>query len=264
MRPRLVGFDAFGTLFSFRHPPGHTYYQLALKHGIQIPRNIAAVSQTDAADLMHLSLMKALEEQSKSSPTNYTSAITTTGSPSKESSSRLWWELVVRRTLELATGIAEPPQRFAEYFNDLFHHFSTADPYLLFPDTKPALETLRQRHKSNVHLVCLSNSDERLLGILKGLGIADYFDLILSSKSLGVQKPNPEFFRLALKHLSDPAPSPSECLYVGDDIHRDYDGAINAGWESRLINRSGGSKSGGNDRVDVRAITSLIELVYSS
>jgi YjjG family noncanonical pyrimidine nucleotidase len=61
---------------------------------------------------------------------------------------------------------------------------------------------------------------------LKASGLANYFQSVIISESVGYRKPAPEIFNLALKELQV---TPNEALFVGDSISHDYQGAINAG-----------------------------------
>jgi REG-2-like HAD superfamily hydrolase len=178
--------------------------------------------------------MRALHEQMLHSPNYHVDD----NCGNFSTSSRPWWRQVVCRTLELG-GIDKPNRapQFDEYFEHLFQYFSTAEPYKLYPDTELALKRLRELHPTAC-LACLSNSDERLRSILDGLGIAGDFDLILDSRSIGSKKPDQKFFSTAMFKSGVDGLEPMECLYIGDDMERDYLGALNAGWNAKLLNRN--------------------------
>lgn len=61
---------------------------------------------------------------------------------------------------------------------------------------------------------------------LKVLGILDEFDYIVSSEEAGAEKPSKEFFDLCLQKAGC---KPEECVFIGDSIKKDVEGAIRAG-----------------------------------
>jgi len=71
---------------------------------------------------------------------------------------------------------------------------------------------------------------------IEQFGLSPYFDVIVISGEVGVAKPNPQIFHLALQALNS---SPAESYYVGDVEQLDIMGAKNAGLTSILIRRDG-------------------------
>jgi putative hydrolase of the HAD superfamily len=90
------------------------------------------------------------------------------------------------------------------------------------PGTEEVLRGLRAR---GLRLAVVANWDYSLGGILAAIGLADYFDTILSSAEAGAEKPSPDIFRLALERLGS---SPRRAVHVGDE-RVDEDGARAAG-----------------------------------
>ena len=74
-------------------------------------------------------------------------------------------------------------------------------------------QTLKKLKESGVILGIASNFDETLPDLCDQLGLTPYFDTIVVSSLVGIEKPNPEIMRIAC-HRLDIAPSTS--LYVGD------------------------------------------------
>ena len=58
------------------------------------------------------------------------------------------------------------------------------------------------------------------------LGIGQYIDTVLTSEEAGAEKPSLKFFMFLLTKLGR---APGECVYIGDNARRDYEGAENAG-----------------------------------
>ena len=67
--------------------------------------------------------------------------------------------------------------------------------------------------KKGYKIGIISNSDGRLVNQLKSLKVKELFDVIIDSREVGVEKPNPEIFKLALKRIKA---EPNEAIYVGD------------------------------------------------
>lgn len=68
-------------------------------------------------------------------------------------------------------------------------------------------------------------------------GLGDYFDAIVISDELGIQKPDPGIFRAALDRVG--VTSTDRVIMVGDGLHSDIRGAINAGIDSCWFNLRG-------------------------
>lgn len=101
-----------------------------------------------------------------------------------------------------------------------------------FDDTTPALAELRGR---GLKVVCVSNWDCSLPGLLGELGLADRLDGIVTSAAAGVRKPDPGIFAPALGLAGC---SPEQALHVGDSGD-DVVAAEAAGIQPLLIDRSG-------------------------
>ena len=62
------------------------------------------------------------------------------------------------------------------------------------------------------------------------LGLMEYMDFIVSSEEAGTDKPGNAFFMLCARKAGR---LPGECLFIGDNIVRDYGGAAAAGMQAR-------------------------------
>ena len=100
-------------------------------------------------------------------------------------------------------------------------------------DTLSTLEYLRQ---AGYHLGMISNAsdNEDVQTLVDNAGVRDYFDFILVSAAVGVRKPNPEIFRLALDHWRI---HPTRAAMVGDLLGADILGAKKVGLFSIWITR---------------------------
>ena len=85
------------------------------------------------------------------------------------------------------------------------------------------------------------------------LGLIQYVDFIVTSEEASVEKPAELFFRHCLEKARC---APEECLFVGDVIAKDYQGAVSAGMQAVWFNsRSEPEKPG------IKKITDLSELL---
>ncbi len=78
-----------------------------------------------------------------------------------------------------------------------------------YPDARPVLEALRA---AGLRLAILSNGAPRMLAAAaEAAGVAPLLDAVLSVEAVGVYKPSPSVYRLALDHLRL---WPNEVLFV--------------------------------------------------
>jgi HAD superfamily hydrolase (TIGR01509 family) len=97
-------------------------------------------------------------------------------------------------------------------------------------------ESLRRLRAAGLRLGIVSNSDGRVEEALDASGLRDYFDVVIDSSLVGVEKPDPAIFRAALDALGI---GPEEALYVGDLYEVDVVGARAAGIEAVLLTSAG-------------------------
>lgn len=90
-------------------------------------------------------------------------------------------------------------------------------------DTAPTLGVMKER---GLALAVVSNSDGRIEVAFQKSGLFDYFDFFIDSFLVGVEKPDPRIFQLALARAGVAA---SEAIYVGDLYSVDVVGARGAG-----------------------------------
>src|SRR5260221_11532235 len=76
--------------------------------------------------------------------------------------------------------------------------------------------------------------DGRVVADAKRFGLEKFFDVIIDSQVVGVEKPNPKIFQLALDALNIP---PDEAMYAGDIYAIDMLGARAAGIPGKLIDQ---------------------------
>ena len=99
----------------------------------------------------------------------------------------------------------------------------------IIPGVPEALETLKN---NNYQLAVVSNSDGTVADILLNLGLGRYFEHIFDSHIVGIEKPDPGFFRHALDMLGAEA---GTTLHIGDMYHVDVLGAWSADISAVLL-----------------------------
>lgn len=102
------------------------------------------------------------------------------------------------------------------------------------PEAMPVITGLK-RHNKTLGLVSNFDHPPHVRRILSENGWANKFEAIIISSEVGVKKPDPAIFALALQHTGI---SPADAIYVGD-TSEDVAGAIAAGIHPILITRRG-------------------------
>jgi putative hydrolase of the HAD superfamily len=196
---KVVFFDVGGTLIEPFPSVGDIYSRVAAKHGV-----------TMSPAVLNEKFKQVWKEKK----------------PDRLTVDKNWWGDVV-------TAIFEN-QRFSNeqaFFDELYATFAYPQAWKIYGDVIETLDQLKQR---SVRLAVASNWDSRLPALLDQLGLSSYFEHFFISFEMGLQKPNPEFFRRALQKM---AVDPIEALHVGDDVEEDIRGAEAAGLRAYHINR---------------------------
>jgi len=99
------------------------------------------------------------------------------------------------------------------------------------PGTFEALEAFKS---AGYKLAIVSNAEGQVEADAKRFGLAKYFDVIIDSHIVGVAKPDPRIFQIALERLGV---GPDEARFAGDIYSIDVEGARAAGIEARLVDQ---------------------------
>ena len=121
----------------------------------------------------------------------------------------------------------------------------------LYRDTKPILEALHGSYR----LAIVSNGagQER---IARRLGIDGYFETIIGSFHVGVHKPMPEIYHLALSAVGV---QPREAVMVGDNWEGDVQGAEAVGIKAMHLLRDGAVSLGPSAISDLWGLVQFLE-----
>ncbi|KAI9481641.1 MAG: HAD-like domain-containing protein [Benjaminiella poitrasii] len=213
-RIKLITFDAYNTLFKPRGNLIALYALEASLHGIQVSK-----------DEINKHFGRLYRQQLDQKPFY---------GLQKGLSVRTWWEELVYLTyVHAGVSKKELDPKFSKIFNDLYDRFTQKRYYDLYPDVTPTLEFLK---KNGFQTGVISNTDERIIPVLKNLQLDKYFNFILSSVHAGSEKPSKQIFDKARTFCNQPI-SPEEVLHIGDDEEKDYQGAINAGENAVFLDR---------------------------
>jgi putative hydrolase of the HAD superfamily len=102
-----------------------------------------------------------------------------------------------------------------------------------FPHAVEVLEELKGRYR--LALVTNTRSDmtaEDIKGLLREAGVPDVFDVMVVSGEVGVSKPDPRIFEIALEGLGV---GPDEAVMVGNTVSTDVFGGNRVGMRTVLF-----------------------------
>ncbi len=139
-----------------------------------------------------------------------------------------------------------------DFYDALFREYPPRKEWRLYDETIPFLDKLKA---SGMKIGLLSNWDLAARDILDNLGLTKYFDSIVISSEIEIEKPAKEAF---LHSLNDIKSSPQESFYVGDNYYDDVKGGNQVGLKVLLINRT--EKPSGHKEGDFIEISSLMDI----
>jgi putative hydrolase of the HAD superfamily len=197
-QPKVVLFDAVGTLFGVVDSVGVQYAKVANRHGVE---TIAAA--------LDLAFYAAFKQAGQIPQLEYN-----------------WWKAITRSSF---ADIAFAD--FDAFFADLFAYFAGPKPWFLYPETIATLEFFKQSH---IPMGIASNFDSRLYSVLRSLSLDHYFQSVTISTEVGSAKPDGKIFTIALaKHGCEA----HQAWHVGDSRKEDYEAATGMGLRGILVDR---------------------------
>ncbi len=139
---------------------------------------------------------------------------------------------VARMQALFAAFGAEIDHRTALEAAQLYREGHQANRHLV-PGAIELLNVLRQHCRLGV---VTNNSTAEQIEKLRVLNIAGYFDTVVISEDVGVTKPDPKIFAIALQRIGA---RPHETVFVGDNWTNDIVGATNAGIAAVWLSHDG-------------------------
>lgn len=119
-----------------------------------------------------------------------------------------------------------------------------------------ALDAVRAR---GVEVVIVSNSEGMLERLFAELGLLAHLDRVIDSGLVGVEKPDPRIFEVALAGVA-----PDRALHLGDTFATDVAGARNAGLRCALIDEVGHYAGRHADVPRVRSVVEVCEAMLAA
>ena len=200
--------DAMGTLIGLKESVGTTYAAQAHRHGLTV--EAAAIDR----------LFPSIYDQAPPL------AFPGLEGPALRGAEINWWGERINETL-LQAGAGPAPKALQQ---ELFERFACSDLWQVFAEVPRQLEAWKAR---GLKLAVVSNFDQRLHGLLEGLGLNHWLDAVVISSQVGAAKPNPKPLQLALKALELEA---HQVWHVGDSP-ADEQAAQAAGIHCVLVKR---------------------------
>jgi len=221
---RAVLFDAAGTLLLPREPVGETYARFARRYlaGAGPAAAAAAPAASPAAAPSAARLGEAFARVFESAPAN---AHPEAPPGRRAALERAWWQARLRETFRAADQELrfEESPHFGPCAEALWLHYGSPRAWRVAAGAEQALAALRGR---GLALAVVSNFDQRLHGLLRGLNLRRYFDAVVLPANAGAAKPSPVIFAHCLDRLGV---LPRQALLVGDHPIRDLQAARAAG-----------------------------------
>jgi putative hydrolase of the HAD superfamily len=166
-------------------------------------------------------------------------------------------EYVLRQVLH-DFGVEDTPTDLLRPAIDAMFTISQAH-WHLEADTIHMLDQLREQGYA-LGLISNASDNTDVQTLVDKAGVRHYFDQILVSAAVGIRKPDPYIFQLALDHF---AVQPEQAVMVGDTLAADVRGAQNIGMASVWITRRAENPDNHEHRASVipdASISTLAEL----
>jgi HAD superfamily hydrolase (TIGR01509 family) len=172
----------------------------------------------------------------------------TIGATTDASRGWLFFDLILEHA-----GIARSEQTAAA-LTELHAYHQANNLWENVPDNVvPALAALRAR---SLTLVLVSNANGTVCAHMDRLGLARWFDCLIDSCDVGVEKPDPRIFQIALERVKA---DPKTTIHVGDLYQVDVVGARAAGLRGVLLDETNLYPDADCPRV--RSLTELVDQI---
>lgn len=202
--PNVIFLDAVGTLFGVQGSVGEVYGKLARSFGVDV-----------SIELLNDAFYQSFQA---SSPAAFP-GVALNAIPQYEYA---WWRSIAIATFQ-RIGVLDKFAAFESFFECLYAHFATAEPWVLYPDVIPTLSHWQQQ---GIPLGIISNFDTRLYAVLRALTLDTFFTSVTISTEVGAAKPSPTIFVEALQKHNCLA---HQAWHIGDSKNEDYQAAQQAG-----------------------------------
>ncbi|KAG0448891.1 hypothetical protein HPP92_027577 [Vanilla planifolia] len=212
---RCITIDATGTLLAYKGELGDYYCMAAKAVGLPCPD------------------YKRMHEGFKTAYTNMAKLYPCFGHAAKMPNID-WWRSCVKDSF-IKAGYDYDEETFEKVFKRIYSVFGSSAPYSVFPDSQPFMRWARS---NGLVVGVLSNAEYRYQDVILpalGLNKGSEWDFGVFSGIVGVEKPEPRFFEIALEMAGNLAPE--EVLHIGDSMRKDYLPARSVGMHALLLDR---------------------------
>lgn len=209
---KVITFDCTNTLFYFKKPPELQYLKTAESFGLK--------SEIFDKDLMKVHFRQQFKELQQNHPNFGRDSI------AYES----WWKKLVINVLSLSSREKIDEILLESVASKLISQYKSKECYGKFEKSNELIKAFKDAGKV---VGIISNFDPRLHDLLTDMELPK-FDFVVTSYEAGVEKPNAKIFHKAIE-ASKLNCDPSEALHIGNEMEKDFKGAINAGWKAILI-----------------------------
>ena len=123
-------------------------------------------------------------------------------------------------------------KELAERYDILYLDFLAQEKQLI----AGSIDLLRMLRESGVKIGCLSNGFKDVqFRKIRNCGLEPWFDLVVLSDDIGINKPDVRLFRHAQERSG--CPEPTDHLMIGDNAMTDIKGSKGAGWSAIQFHR---------------------------
>ncbi|KAG0582008.1 hypothetical protein M758_3G025600 [Ceratodon purpureus] len=233
---KCVTVDVTGTLMGYKGALGDYYCMAAKRAGLPCPDY----------ERMHQGFKVAYKEMDQM----YPCFGKIHNVPNQE-----WWRECVRKAF-CEAGYDYTDKEFDAVFLRIYGIFGSSAPYEVYDDVIPFLRWVRAQ---GIVVGVLSNASYRYRDdILPQLGIkqGEEWDFGVFSGIEGVEKPNPEIFKIALSRAGSNI-IPEQALHIGDSLRKDFVPAATLGMHALLLNRFDSKEARAAKETGVPVVTDL-------
>lgn len=143
-----------------------------------------------------------------------------------QEASRKFWTFTYRRFLS-ELGVEDEQMTVK-----LYERFSSFESYRLYDDVKTTLDALEG---AGYRIGLISNFDSWLEEMLLEMEVGHIFDPSVISGQVGVEKPNPRIYRIAVERAGV---APGDCVHIGDSPRMDIEPAAEVGIIPVMLDRA--------------------------
>ncbi|KAJ8969007.1 hypothetical protein NQ314_001978 [Rhamnusium bicolor] len=200
-RLRLITFDVTDTLLKFRISPGQQYSEIGALYGVlcdnkSLSANFKAHWRKMNEEHPNFGLYTGLGWEH-------------------------WWKTIVKGTFKDSTFDVDD-KKLDAIAQHLIEVYQTSTCWEQCHGVPELLSYLRGK---GIPMGIISNFDPRLSTTLLNTKLRHYFQFVLTSYEVGIEKPHPKIFEEAMDVSKVKNLKPEECLHVGDTTLLDYCGA---------------------------------------